>query len=232
MGQGELVATALLGHHQLDRIGHQFQGLVAPAGVEHQRMADECQQSPIGIEVVGLLAIPAGAILADGPQHPAVVVAQVIEPRVLLVQPLHGHRPARGPTVPPFGRLLHHVDRPVLGIDEPHQPFRLARGRRRRRADAAGLEKGGEAVEGALPGLAQLDELGELDHRPAVRRGAQKGVIGRRLVGGPLQHLGVNAGNQRQHFLQGGKARQGVRHLLGGQRRIGQKLDQGEAGGG
>ena len=122
VGQRELVAVALFGHHQFDGIGHQFQRLLAPTRIEDGRMAGQRRQGAVAVEVEGFLVVPAGGIFPDGPQRPPIVVGEVVEARVLFVEPLHGHHPAGSP-VAALDRLLQHLDRHLLGVDEPRQPF-------------------------------------------------------------------------------------------------------------
>ena len=120
--QRETVPVGLLAHHQLDRIGNEFQTLIAAPVVEHERMVDQRQKGGVGVEIVILLTVVADGGLADGAQRPAIVVAQIVEPGVLFVQPFHRDVAAGGPAVGALGRLLHRFDQLRFGIDEPDQP--------------------------------------------------------------------------------------------------------------
>ena len=122
MRQGEAIPLGLLAHHQLDRIGNELQTLIAAPVVVHERMVDQRQQGGVRVEIEILLTVPAAGDLADGSQRPAILVAQIVEPRVLLVQAFHRDVAAGGPAVGALGRLLHRFDQLRFGIDEPDQP--------------------------------------------------------------------------------------------------------------
>ena len=64
---------------------------------------------------------------------------QVVEPGILLVEPLHRDRTAIAPAVPALGRLFRNLDVQRVGVDEPGQalgfcaaPVRRRPGARRR----------------------------------------------------------------------------------------------------
>ena len=101
-----------------------------------------------------LLAVPARRVLADGAQRQAVLRRQVIEPRILLMQPLHRHRSAVGPAVAALRRLFGGGDLRVRRIEEPHQAFALARRLRGVRAGLSAAEERVQALQRALPRLA------------------------------------------------------------------------------
>ena len=158
MRQGEAVPLGLLAHHQFDRIGNELQTLVAAPVVVHERVVDQRQQGGVRVEIEILLTVPAGGGLADGSQRPAILVAQVVEARVLLVQPFHRDVAAGAPAVGALGRLLHRFDQLRFGIDEPDQPSRFLRGGSGDRRGRAGAQEIGEAFEAPLPRLLQRDE--------------------------------------------------------------------------
>ena len=110
MRQGETVPAGMLAHHQLDRIGNEFQTLIAAPVIIHKRMVDQRQEGGVRIEIVILLTVPADGGLADGAQRPAIVVAQIVEAGVLFVQTFHRDVAAGGPAVGALGRLLDRFD--------------------------------------------------------------------------------------------------------------------------
>jgi hypothetical protein len=57
--QGETVPAGTLAHHQLDRVGNEFQTLIAAPVVINKRMVDQRQEGGVRVEIVILLTIPA-----------------------------------------------------------------------------------------------------------------------------------------------------------------------------
>ena len=163
MGQRDAVAAAVLGHDQFQRIGHEFDRLRPMPGVEHGGVPDQRGDGARAVEVEGFVAIPACRFLADRAQCRAVLWRQIVEPRVLFVQPLHRHRPTVGPAVAALGRLLGYRDVLRCRIEEPDQAFGLSRRfagigfRFRRQKESI------QAFQRPFPGLADLDQFGEGD---------------------------------------------------------------------
>jgi len=192
--QRDAVAVLPLGDEQLQRIGHQFKGLRAPAGIEHRRVPNQRGDGAGGVEIVEVLAAPAYRFPADRAQRRAVLRCQVVEPRVLLVQPLHRDRAAVGPAVAAFRGLLGDRHVLVVGIQEPDQPFGLARGLGGVAAGVLAAEQGVEALQRPFPGLSGLDDPGESQAGGRGEPGFVGGGIGRHFG----QDFGIDAGDQRQ----------------------------------
>ena len=197
----DAVAAALLGDNQLQRVAHELDRLGPLAGVEHGRVPDQGRDRACRIKEVALLAVPAPRLLADGAERRAVLLRQVVEPGVALVEPLHRDGTAIGPAVLARVRLLSDLDLPRLGIDKPGQalglPCRLPRGRLRR----PGRQECIQALQSALPGLAQLDEPRERNAQ--IPAGLRKvGLVGSRRLRDLGQDLREDARDQRQLIFQ------------------------------
>ena len=128
MRQGDPIAVAFTSvTTQFYRVGHEVELLRALACVEHRRMADQGSDRAVMVEFVLFVAIPAaGVSFRMWRSACAILRRQVVQPRVLLMQPLHRHGTAIGPAIAAFRGLLDGSDGLVLDIKEEGETLGLA----------------------------------------------------------------------------------------------------------